>query len=169
MNHAEPAIQLPPSKHPYTDPSLTLEGVTLWQRTADGLYALIHWAEGFENSGSIATVPGVFELVLHYRELAARVASQTERETPSQGTVNETSEEAPPSPDSPPENSTDELLALREGLRTLEHRMHNNWSISHQDGQWWLWDHAGDGQLSGDTVLELIAELGKEGLTDDSA
>lgn len=64
------------------DPPIFLGGadsklvpVYLFQSHLNGLCALIHFCHGLERGGA-GTPPGMHELIMHYRELAARVREE---------------------------------------------------------------------------------------------
>lgn len=50
----------------------TMVTVGIWQAQMDSLNALIHWLNGFEAAHG-TRVPGHFDLLMHYRTVAAAV------------------------------------------------------------------------------------------------
>ncbi len=49
---------------------------------------------------------------------------------------------------------------LVEGCKVLEKELFSAGNIDWQDGEWWLFQHSGDGVISGKTIQELLENLG---------
>lgn len=71
MSDHEPMIHCPPTNEPHTGNYVIFEKLQVGQSTLDGLAALIHWIDGFQDAGK-GRVPGGFELVMFYRSFLQR-------------------------------------------------------------------------------------------------
>jgi len=65
MNSHEPNLHL-------KEEFVTIE-ISVRQGDLDGLNALIHYLEGIEKHAGVGRIPGLFELVIHYRGLLAAI------------------------------------------------------------------------------------------------